>query len=84
MLAFLDHHRPIDVDLFKAWHGMLSLTYMWEKFMLPPVSQFLFSRIIDPHATQKANIGMYSGYDYLLSLQILFVYFLALPSLLHP
>ena len=28
---------------------------------------------------------MYSGYDYLLSLKILFVYyFLALPSLLHP
>ena len=26
----------------------------------------------------------HSGCDYLLSLQILFVYFLALPSLLHP
>ena len=34
-------------------------------------------------ATQKASIGMYSGCD-LLSLQISFVYILALPSLLHP
>ena len=33
-------------------------------------------------ATQKASVGMYSGYD-TLSLQTLFVYFLALPSLLH-
>ena len=34
-------------------------------------------------ATQKASVGMYSGCD-TLSLRILFVYFLALPSLLHP
>ena len=34
-------------------------------------------------ATQKASVGMYRGCD-TLSLQILFVYFLALPSLLHP
>ena len=33
--------------------------------------------------TQKASVEMYSGCD-TLSLQILFVYFLALPSLLHP
>ena len=33
--------------------------------------------------SRKASIGMYSGCDQL-SLQILFVYFLALPSLLHP
>ena len=33
---------------------------------------------------KKASVGMYSGCDYLLSLKILFVYFLALPSLLHP
>ena len=33
-------------------------------------------------ATQKASVGMYSGCD-TLSLQILFVYFLALPSLLY-
>ena len=32
---------------------------------------------------RKASIGMYSGCD-TLSLQTLFVYFLALPSLLHP
>ena len=40
----------------------------------------------DPHATQKASVGMYNGCDYLfkLSLKILFVYFLALSSLLHP
>ena len=40
--------------------------------------------IYDPHATQKASVGMYYGCDYLLSLKIEFVYFLALPSLLHP
>ena len=34
-------------------------------------------------ATQKASVGMYSGCD-TLSLRILLVYFLALPSLLHP
>ena len=45
----------------------------------------LLLTIYDPHATQKASVGMYSGCDYLLSLKILFVYFLALPSLLiHP
>ena len=32
---------------------------------------------------RKASVGMYSGCD-TLSLRILFVYFLALPSLLHP
>ena len=40
--------------------------------------------IYDPHASQKASVGMYSGCDHLLSLKILFVCFLALPSLLHP
>ena len=30
------------------------------------------------HATQKASVGMYSSCDCLLSLKILFVYFLAL------
>ena len=36
-------------------------------------------------ATQKASVGMYSGCDYpYKSLQILFVYFLTLLSLLHP
>ena len=33
--------------------------------------------------TQKASVGMYSGCD-TLSLQILFVHYLVLPSLLHP
>ena len=40
--------------------------------------------IYDPCDTQKASVGMYSGCHYLLSLKILFVCFLALPSLLHP
>ena len=47
------------------------------------VINFMLSRYI---ATLKASVGMYgmySGYD-TLSLQILFVYFLALSSLLHP
>ena len=34
--------------------------------------------------TQKASVGMYSGCDKLSRLQILFVYFLTLPFLLHP
>ena len=34
--------------------------------------------------SRKASIGMYSGCDDKLSLQILFVYCLTLPSLLHP
>ena len=34
-------------------------------------------KFYDPHATQKASVGMYSGYDYLLSLKVLFVCFLA-------
>ena len=41
-------------------------------------------KFYDPHANQKPSVGMYSGCDYLLSLKILFVCFLALPSLLHP
>ena len=50
-----------------------------------PVSHFLLLLIVyDPMLLKKASIGMYSGCDYLLSLKILFVYFLALPSLLHP
>ena len=40
--------------------------------------------IYDPHATQKASVGMYSGCDYLLSHKNLVCVLLALPSLLHP
>ena len=74
-------YRPIDVDLSKACYIGVFLTYMWETFTL--------SVIYDPHACyiailKKVSVGMYSGCDYLLSLKILFVYFLALPSLLHP
>ena len=63
--------------------GVLILDLHVEEIHVLPVSQFLLA-IYDPHATQKASVGMYSGCDYLLSLQILFVYFLALPPLLHP
>ena len=44
------------------------------------VYQFLFNCIITGYfcTPQKASVGMYSRYDYLL-----FVYFLILPSLLH-
>ena len=47
-----------------------------------PVNHLLLLLLLlinyDPHATQKASVGMYNGCDYLLP------YFLALPSLLHP
>ena len=33
---------------------------------------------------EKASVGMHSGWDKLTGLQILFVYFLTLPSLLYP
>ena len=41
----------------------------------------LIIKFYDHHATQKASVGMYSGCDYLLSLKILFVYFLALRTI---
>ena len=47
------------------------------------ISNFILLLIIyDPHATQKASVGMYSGCDYLLSLKILFVCFfgIAIPT----
>ena len=61
-------------------HAILGvfLICMWKKFMFSLSVSF---NIYDSHATQKASVGMCSGCDCLLSL---FVYFLALPSLLHP
>ena len=44
-----------------------------------PVSNFYIIMLL-----RKASVGMYSGCDYLLSLKISFVYFLALSSLLPP
>ena len=73
--------------IFMSTHAILGvfLTCMWEKLMFSlSIIFILLLTIYDPHATQKASVGMYSGCDYLLSLKILFVYFLALPSLLHP
>ena len=45
---------------------------------------FIIINFMIPMLLKKASVGMFSGCDYLLSLNILFVYFLALPSLLHP
>ena len=44
-------------------------------FSLSVISSILLLIIYDPHASQKASVGMYSDCDYLLSLKILFVYF---------
>ena len=76
MLAFLDYYGPID-DLFKACHTWSVLDLHVGEIHVLLVSHFI---IYDPHATQKASVGMYNGCDYLfkLSLKILFVYFLAL------
>ena len=43
----------------------------------------LLNYMLNQMCMRKASVGMYSGCD-MLSLRILFVYFLALPSLLHP
>ena len=78
MLAFLDYYGPIDVDIFKACYTWSVLDLHVGEIYVLPVSNFFY-----PHATPKASVGIYSS-DYLLSPKILFVYFLALPSLLHP
>ena len=64
-LALLDYYRPIDVDLFKTMHAILGvfLICMWKKFMFS-LSVSFQDYIYDPHATQKANVGMYSGISY--------------------
>ena len=84
--CFLDYnYRPIDVDLFTACYPLCVLYLYVGEINVLPISNFILLLIIyDPYATQKASVGMHSGCDYLLSLKILFVYFLALPSLLHP
>ena len=43
----------------------------------------LLNYMLNQICMRKASVGIYSGCD-TLSLRILFVYFLALPSLLHP
>ena len=75
------------IIILMSTHAILGvfLTCIWEELMFSLSIVFILLLIIyDPHATQKASVGMYSGCDYLLSLKILFVCFLALPSLLHP
>ena len=75
------------IIILMSTHAILGvfLTCIWEKLMFSLSIVFILLLIIyDPHATQKASVGMYSDCDYLLSLKILFVCFLALPSLLHP
>ena len=58
------HNRPIDVDLFKACYSWSSLDLHVEEIHVLPVQSVFI--VFDPHATQKASVGMYSGYDYLL------------------
>ena len=77
-------------DLLMSTHAILGvfLTCICKKLMfsLSIIFILLLLIIYDPHATLivKASVGMYSGCDYVLFLKILFVCFLALPSLLHP
>ena len=65
--------RPI-ANWCRFVQGMLSLEYSWLAYYgrnsCCPLS-VNYWLLYDPHATQKASIGMYSGYDYLLPL---FVY----------
>ena len=77
-LTFLDYN--INVDSCYPW-SVLDLHVGEIMFSLSIIFIILLI-IYDPHATQKASVGMYSGCDYLLSLKILFMCFL--PSLLHP
>ena len=44
----------------------------------------LLNYMLNQMYMRKASVGMYSGCDNYVFLRILFVYFLALPSLLHP
>ena len=61
----------IDADSCYPW-SVLDL-HVGEINVLPIYNFYII--IYDPHATQKASIGMHSGCDYLLCLKILFVCF---------
>ena len=78
--AFLDYYRPIDVDLFKSCFWSVIDLHV-EEIRVLPVSQFLLFMIPMLYTHMRMYMYMYSDCDYLLSLQILFVYLLALPSL---
>ena len=91
-------YRPIDVDLSKACYtwsvldlhvlpcfstDLLMSTYPRHASILTCGRNLPCQSFMIPMLLKEASVGMYSGCDYLLSLKILFVYFLALPSLLH-
>ena len=87
MLAFLDYHRPIDVDLFKACYPWSVLDFhVGEIHVVPNHSQFylvalLILIIFAPHPTQKASVGMYSGCDYLFPTNLVCILFgIAIPT----
>ena len=73
-LAFsiISNFHPLLIQYVKCCYLILILIHGFHSYMCPIVCM----------ATLKASIGMYSGCD-TLSLQILFMNFLALPSLLH-
>ena len=81
MLAFLDCYAPINVDAFvecSTYTGDIQVVPSCHKGL--SLSVLIQSYIITDYFCnpQKASVGMYSRYDYLL-----FVYVLILPSLLH-
>ena len=51
-------YRPIDVDLFKACYPWSVLDLHVGEIHILPVSNF-YIIIDDPHATQKASVGIY-------------------------
>ena len=68
------------MSIFKVYYPWSVLCLYVGEIHVLPVSNIYIIML----RTQKASVGMYSGCDYLVSLKILFVYFLALSSLLLP
>ena len=68
------------MSIFKAYYPWSVLDLYVGEIHVLPVSNIYIIML----RTQKASVGMYSGCDYLVSLKILFVYFLTLSSLLPP
>ena len=80
MFAFLDYYDPLMLTCSRHAFGVL-LTCMWKKFVFSLSVSFYLFMIPMLYTLMRMYMYMYSDCDYLLSLQILFVYFLALPSL---
>ena len=74
----------ITIFLLRVWHELILVVM---KIICAGRAFTKVTRFLWKHTGMHAHmglVGMYSGCDYLLSLKILFVCFLVLPSLLHP